>query len=185
MGIKINKISSEKIKKKLKEFKFPLLILVIGAMLVLLPMNQHSEKKEASGAQQQEVIPTEMKTVSYVEQTEQRLAEILSQISGAGMVKVMLTVRGSDITYFQTDSDTSSEQADESSSSSTQYKTVILSGNGEYDKAAVIKTEYPPFQGALIVSQGAEDAAIRLALVNAVSSLLGLGTDKISVVKMK
>ena len=36
-----------------------------------------------------------------------------------------------------------------------------------------------------LVAQGAGNAAVRLELVNAVSALLGLGTDKISVVKMK
>ena len=44
---------------------------------------------------------------------------------------------------------------------------------------------YPQFQGALIVSEGADNAAVRWNIVSAVSSLTGLGTDKITVVKMK
>lgn len=169
--------------KKLGQYKYPLLILALGALLVLWPFG--GSKKQEITVQPQTVQLPSVEEESYVERTEQRLSKILSGISGAGKVEVMLTVRGSDITYFQTDNESASEQADGSSRTSAQYKTVILSGSGEYDKPAVIKTEYPAFQGALIVCQGAEDAAVRLALVNAVSSLLGLGTDKISVVKMK
>ena len=47
------------------------------------------------------------------------------------------------------------------------------------------KTLYPVYQGAVVVCEGAERAAVRLAIVEAVSSLTGLGSDKISVIKMK
>lgn len=167
---------------KLKEWKFPLLILLIGAVLVLWPFNKQTSNTETNTT----VMPSEAANeITYAEQTAQKLSDILSKIDGAGKVSVMLTVQGSDITYFQTDNDSSVEEQDGSTRSSTQYKTVILSGSGEYDKAAVIKTEYPSFLGALILSQGADNPTVRLALVNAVSSLLGLGTDKISVEKMK
>lgn len=175
------KKANPKLTKKLKEFKYPLLVLAAGALLVLWPFG----KSDQTPTQTVEPLPIIQTQESYVEQTERRLAEILSSISGAGRVEVMLTVRGSDTTFFQSDTDTSTEEDGDGSRTASQHKTVILSGSGEYDKAAVIKTEHPAFQGALIVSQGAEDAAVRLSLVNAVSSLLGLGTDKITVVKMK
>lgn len=169
------------IKRYVKDLKYPLIVLALGALLVLLPLGKKTAQKEQKTAQE----PVFEVQESYTEQTEKRLEQILSGISGAGKVEVMLTVRGSDVTFFQTDSETSGEEKDGQTRKSTQYKTVILSGSGEYDKAAVIKTEYPAFQGALIVCQGADDAAVRLSLVNAVSALLGLGTDKISVEKMK
>lgn len=177
-----SKQAIEKLKQKAAELKFPLLVLAVGAVLVLLPFGKKQEKKSEKT---ETVIPVVQKEESFTEQTERRLSEILTGIEGAGKVRVMLTAAGSDITYYQTDSDISSEEQESTSKTVSQYKTVILSGSGEYDKAAVIKTEHPSFRGALILSQGADDPAVRLALVNAVSSLLGLGTDKISVVKMK
>ncbi len=174
----------KKSKAFLKQWYVPLLVIAIGLLLVLLPLNSGEKTDGQPQTQSMSDIPTAVQK-SYVEQTEQRLSEVLSSIDGAGRVEVMLTVQGSEITYFQTDTDTTSTQNADGTSSSAQYKTVILSGSGEYDKAAVTKTEYPMFRGALIVSEGADNSAVRLALVNAVSSLLGLGTDKISVVKMK
>ena len=187
MGTELKTQMNGKLKKlheKLAQWRIPLLVIAAGLLLVLLPFGR--EKKSAEPAEPApEIEQTQFVQESYVLQTERRLCEILSAIDGAGRVEVMLTVQGSDITFFQTDCDTSTSQTADGSSSSTQYKTVILPGSGEYDKAAVTKTEYPAFRGALIVSEGADDAAVRLELVNAVSSLLGLGTDKISVVKMK
>ena len=44
---------------------------------------------------------------------------------------------------------------------------------------------YPQFRGALVVCQGGGDPAVRLAVIEAVSALTGLGSDKISVVKLQ
>lgn len=181
MGTQL-KNSMKKAAEFCKQWRIPLVVIVIGLVFVLLPFGTN---KKTQDAPQMTEEPEPVIKQSYAEQTEQRLREILSAIDGAGRVEVMLTVQGSDVTYYQNDCTTTASQDADGSSTSTQYKTVILSGSGEYDKAAVTKTEYPAFRGALIVSEGADDPAVRLALVNAVSSLLGLGTDKISVVKMK
>lgn len=168
----------------LRKWRIPLLVLAVGLLFALYPFGRGTDSVPKQKTKEEADVQI-LRQEDYTEQTERRLSSILSTIEGAGRVEVMLTVQGSDITYFQTDTDTATSQNADGSSSSTQYKTVILSGSGEYDKAAVTKTEYPAFRGALIVSEGADNDAVRLALVNAVSSLLGLGTDKISVVKMK
>ena len=43
----------------------------------------------------------------------------------------------------------------------------------------------PTYLGAVIVCQGADSASVRLAIVEAVGSVTGLSTDKITVLKMK
>jgi stage III sporulation protein AG len=43
----------------------------------------------------------------------------------------------------------------------------------------------PQYLGAIVVCQGADRSDVRLAIVEAVSALTGLGADKISVLKMK
>lgn len=47
--------------------------------------------------------------------------------------------------------------------------------------AAVLLSE----RGAVVVCAGAESARVRLAVINAVSAYTGLGSDKITVMKMK
>ena len=81
---------------------------------------------------------------------------------------------------YQTDRESSRSGED------TQQKTTaVLQQNGSERTPVVRKTLYPVYQGAVVVCEGAERAAVRLAIVEAVSSLTGLGSDKISVIKMK
>lgn len=40
-------------------------------------------------------------------------------------------------------------------------------------------------EGAVVLCRGAEQSAVRLAVINAVSAYTGLGSDKITVIKMK
>ena len=101
--------------------------------------------------------------------------------AAAGQVSVMLTLETGERVEYQTDVQASSDGAQ----SSESRKTVILSEGSSYDKAAVAATTYPRFQGALIVCEGADSAAVRLRLLEAVSAVTGLSTDRITVVKMR
>ena len=52
-------------------------------------------------------------------------------------------------------------------------------------RAGVVLVEKEADAGALVVCDGADSASVRLAIIQAVSSLTGLGSNKIAVVKMK
>ena len=65
---------------------------------------------------------------------------------------------------------------------SRSAQTVVVSGGGE--EAVVVTREiYPQFRGALVVCQGADDPAVRLAVIEAVSALTGLGSDRVCVIR--
>lgn len=168
-----------------KRFKYPALVLLFGLLLLLIP----GKKQDTSASEAPVETPVLQPAASdsaenYRKATETELAAILSQIDGAGSVRVMLTLKTGHATQYQTDYE-NSRQTGDTDSMSFRQSTVILQRSGAYDEAAVVKTEYPQFQGALIVSEGADHPVVRLALENAVAALLGLGTDKITVVKMK
>lgn len=158
----------------LKKHKYAVLILLLGVGLLLLP---DWSKKETASTEQRE----ENEDLVYVENMEQRLSQLLSQCAGAGQVQVMLTLDRGTETAYQSDVQSSSE----GDRTTEDRKTVILSQGSAYDKAAVSALSYPRFQGALILCQGAGDAKVELNLVRAVASLTGLGTNQITVIKMK
>lgn len=156
----------EVLTKGLKKYKYALLVLLLGMALLLIP--KQKEEAKAPVLQEQEDYATRM---------EQRLTEILSRIEGVGQVEVALTLARDSYTHYHQDVQRSGEDENR--------KTVILSEGSAYDKAAVTTVDYPRFQGALIVCQGGGNAAVQLRLVEAVAALTGLGSDKITVVKMK
>lgn len=159
----------------LKKYRYAALVLLVGIALLLIPSRSTKQEKT-----EQTERPT-LDAQSYAQETERRLEETLSQISGAGEVRVVLTLRSGVRTEYQTDISTSEDDGRKSE----ERKTVIMSAGSAYNEAAVSAVEYPQFQGALIVCRGADNASVKLALMNAVASLTGLGSDRITVVKMK
>ncbi|MEI3071352.1 MAG: stage III sporulation protein AG [Oscillospiraceae bacterium] len=170
----MGKIDPKKLWQGLKKYRYAALVLLLGLALLLLPGGKKTTQK--SNAQ----LPTAAQT-DYAAETERRLTQMLQQIAGAGQVSVMLTLETGERVEYQTDVQASSDGAQ----SSESRKTVILSEGSSYDKAAVAATTYPRFQGALIVCEGADSAAVRLRLLEAVSAVTGLSTDRITVVKMR
>ncbi|MBQ3355781.1 MAG: stage III sporulation protein AG [Oscillospiraceae bacterium] len=163
----------------LKKYKYAALVFVIGIAILLLPIGK--TEKKAEQAQSAEVRSDD----DYVAALEERLTALLSQVKGAGAVQVMLTLQVGSRTEYQTDTQTSEDVNDNEKRSSEERKTVILSEGSAYDKAAVSAVRYPQFQGALIVSEGADQPSVRLDLIRAVAALTGLNSSQITVVKLK
>lgn len=168
--------------QKLGKFKYPLLIFLLGLVLVAIPTKK--PKQSVPDTVQEPAAQTE-KADDGLRDTEEKLEQILSRIEGAGRVQVMLEYASGEKTVYQMDnSQEVSTQAD-GKQTRTENQTVLASGAQAGDTPVAVQTLKPTYRGALVVSDGAGNAAVRLDLVNAVSSLTGLGADKITVVKMK
>jgi len=156
----------------LKKYRYVALMLGVGIMLLLLPAGGTGEAASQSAA----AAPIQQ------EQTlEEQLEQILSQIRGAGKVRVMLSLRTGAETLYQTDGDVSYSD----SGSSEQTKAVTVT-DGQRNETGLIRQINPPsYLGAVVVCQGGDDPKVQLDIVNAVSRITGLGADKISVLKMK
>lgn len=162
----------------LKRYKYAALVILIGLALLLIPTKSAQKNTDSKPQQTSD-------EAAFLGDVEQRLALTLTQMQGAGEVRVMLTLKTGAETHYQTDVSTATETGENSERSSREQKTVILSAGSAYDEAAVSAVEYPRFQGALILCQGADDPSVKLNCINAVSALTGLKSDQITVVKMK
>ena len=148
------------------KYKYVLLVIIIGVILMFLPVG---EKKQENRI----VAPS---TVNEQSNTETQLEEILSKVSGAGRVEVMLTTAKGEETRYQTDNNLSNDQSRED--------TVILTDEQRAQNGLITQINPPIYQGAIIVCDGANNPVVRLAIVEAVSKATGLGADKITVLKM-
>ena len=175
----LNKLP-QKIIEFLKKNKFVLLLIVIGVVLLLLPSS--GSKSESTNEKQQEET---MSDTEYAVSMEKKLEELLSMVDGAGQVRVMLTLQSGCRTEYHSDVQTTTDKSDDKEQTSEERKTVILSEGSAYDKAAVSAVEYPQFQGALVLCEGADRSAVKLNLIHAVSALTGLSSSQITVAKMK
>ena len=112
---------------------------------------------------------------------EDRLAQVLSQIKGAGEVQVILSVEEGEQTVYQTNQDATTDTA----SKKTSVDTVTVTDSDRNQNGLVCQVIPPVYKGAVVVCQGADNSTVRLAVVDAVSKLTGLGANQISVLKMK
>ena len=153
------------------KYKYAVLILLIGLILMIIPTDNKKEQAE----------PVLKATSQNQNSVQEQLEQILSYIQGAGAVKVMLKESSGAETVYQTDLETS--KSDTSTSESIQSIIVEDSNNNE---AGLIRQINPPqYQGAVVLCQGADNPEVKLAIADAVSKITGLGLDKIAVLKMK
>ena len=153
----------------LKEYRYVLLVLFLGIVLMLLPQSKAAEEGD-----KETPVPETVAEESLQEQLEQ----LLSMVQGAGKVRVLLTEAAGERVIYQTD-------GEENSQNTKRTDTVILSDSGRAESGLVQQILPPTYQGAVILCQGADSAAVRLALIEAVSNATGLTSDRISVLKMK
>ena len=151
------------IRAVLKKYRGAVLVLLCGIALMCLPRQQETKKS---------AVPEEQQTL------EQALEKILSQVSGAGEVRVLLSGQLSETKRYQTD-DT------QSGSGELRQETVILTGENRVQTALVRQTEAATYRGAIVVCQGAENPKVALSVVQAVAAVTGLSTNRITVLKMK
>lgn len=160
------KQSYTKLVDTIKKYRYPLLIAVLGVILLWLPTAGKTDTAP-------QVIQQEQKSQSVASE----LTEILGSIAGVGRVQVLLTVSAGETAVYQTDID--------DSGTAIRKETVIITDSDRNQQALVTQILPESYRGAIIVCQGADSPAVKLAVVEAVSRATGLGADQISVLKMK
>ena len=157
--------------KAFEKYKYVWIVLVIGMVMMTIPTKPNNEEDR---------MPQSSCT-EYTADISSQLECILCRISGAGDVKVMLTILHGERTIYQTDSMYTQSENDTDS----RTETVLITDNQRNETGLIHQKNPPTYQGAIILAQGADVPAVKLAIVNAVSNVTGLGADKITVLKMK
>ena len=119
--------------------------------------------------------------------TEERLSSVLSQIRGAGRVKVMITY---DTTEELVPAMSSSKQTGESQNNdsvtkneSEQNQLATVNRGGEQSPFVLTQIQ-PKVRGVIIIAEGAADINVKLDLEYAAATVLGVDADAIEVFEM-
>ena len=159
----------------LAKYKHVLLILLVGIGLMLLPSGGKSS------AQEQSTPTAAPEQIQQTQTLQEQLSSFLSRMEGAGRVEVLLTLATGEETLYQTDSDRTSADRSETD----RQDTVIVSDSGRNETGLVCQVNTPTYLGAVVLCQGADSSAVRLAITQAVANATGLGYHKITILKMK
>lgn len=166
--------------QKLKNIKHIELIIIALFVIVLavVYMSSSGGSKNISSNIQSSNLE------DYGEYLETKLERVLKDIDGAGNLKVMVTFNGR-ITYEYAKekeevTTSSSVTGGTNSKTTTNEEILIISQNGK-ETPIIIKEIYPEISGVLIVCSGASNVAVRLNIISAVETLLGVDANNIQV----
>ncbi len=168
MGEKNNKkFSIIEIVKNNKTLRYVLVAILVIVLILLMSSSIFSENKQTSN---------ENYLTEYTKAIEERLSEVLSEVEGAGDVKVVISVESGNETVLAM----KTVIKETSTGKEIEETPVIVNG-----KTVVLKELTPKISGVLIVCEGANNIAVKSRLVSATRSLLDIENGKIEILTMK
>lgn len=161
--------------------------LALAAGILLLAAGRFFSEGERTQLPEQTAAITEESRNDR--QTEARMAEILSQIAGAGKVDVMLTYRKTEEQSLAQQEMREESRTEENGRTAETLRTeteIILTEDSKGNTAPLILwASAPQVEGVVIVAEGGDDPKVCQALNQAAQALLDVPAHKIAVLKMK
>ncbi|MBR3569793.1 MAG: hypothetical protein IKN96_03185 [Oscillibacter sp.] len=161
-------MNAEGVRAAWDKYKFAILITALGAALMVFPTGR--------GA-------TPAPSAPPSRNLQQELQDALAQIEGVGRARVVLSEE-SDGTRTLAQNRKASFRGDSAAPSEfSESVETILADAGSGEAVVVTRTEYPTYRGALVVCEGGDRPAVRLAVTEAVTALTGLPASRVAVAK--
>ena len=156
--------------------KYRAVLIVLLAGVLLLASGGHGAKEEAVASD------TSAESSSFDPAAfEQALCDKLAAVDGVGRVELMLSLEQSGEAVYAVNT---RQTTGMDSSQSYESDLTILSDGSYGEKPVTVKNLLPTFRGAVVLCDGADNAQVRLAVTQAVSTVCGIGSDKVTVLKM-
>lgn len=157
-----------------KRIKIIIAIGLIGIILIFASNLFESDKKDDITSE------TGISYEEYTYQLEKRLKNLISSIDGVGQCEVMITLENTTESVYATDveiknDDTSIDQKDK----------YVIYDSEKGETPVLIKEYLPKVQGVTIVCSGGENTAVKEKIIQSVTSLFNIPTNRVSVSKIK
>lgn len=162
----------ESLSEKLHAYRYALLVLLLGVLLLLLPT------KSERGTNTEKTLLAENED-AWLRSMEAQLSDTLCHIEGAGALRLMLSVEQGMEKRFKEDREIEEGEY----TGQRRYETVVLSGSDRSESLVLETQAYPIFRGAVVICEGGDNDRVRLQIMETVKVLTGLSSDKITVVK--
>ncbi len=164
-------------------YKLFLFLGLLGVVLIYISETDYTRQKSTLA---------NMTTEDYRLSLENSLTELLSQVDGAGKVKLMVTLESGEENVYavqeKSDSDEQTVMAQQSEQTRRRLSyenEIVMTDEGSGKRPVVEKVLQPSVQGVVVVCQGADDITVVSNITNAVSVVLNIPTNRVCVIKMQ
>ena len=183
-------------KKGKRRIENLVIILIVGIIIIIVASSFTSDGKNKKNTQEPkgEIALITNEPDDKIKKLEQRLESILSEIEGAGTVKVMVTgITDGEVVhaYNQIEENNVTEEKDNTDRTGRtdeyrrEQEMVFMEANAGGRVPVIIKSYEPEIKGVVVVADGAGSSIIRQNIKDAVAALTGLPAHKINVLKRK
>jgi stage III sporulation protein AG len=184
----------EKLPEKLRGDKKLALIAVLCVLgvvcLALSALPGKAEKNtEESGADS--VPQVDQADVSaYITQLEGKLAQLISEMDGAGKTRVMLTLENGTEEVFAGNEEQKSSGGQEGAgvsgaSGSASFEYIKLRAKDGSEQGLLLTVVQPRVRGVAVVCEGAGSALVQTAILQTVTAVLDVSSARVSISKMQ
>lgn len=172
-------------KNKIENLVFFLIILVITIVAINFIWKDNNKDDTNTNDNSKKLASVSQEQTYQEDSLETKLENILSNISGVGNVKVLLTYNETEElipVYNESDKKSTTNEVD-SEGGTRVIEEVDNSKEVVYQKDAIItqKKISPKIEGAIITATGANNATVKTNIIQAVEAATGLATHKIQV----
>ena len=154
------------------------IIIICGILLICISfggsgigVNTKTEEEEEKKVQEKE------KTLTYREQMETELIELLQRVEGVGKVEVMLTLKADGEKVTLKDNVDNGESREE--------ETVLIEDSERNSTPYVVQEMEPELEGVVVVCEGGDNILIKKEITEATQALFEIDSHKIKVMKSK
>ena len=168
--------------KNLKIGKKNIVLVAIAVLIMLLLLI--SEFFTTDNTENIQKENTEIYSSQYIEKTEKELEALLENISGAGEVKVMITLENCYENVFAKEYSEKNDNKTDSQKSESEEEHIIVKKGSNNEECLVVKVYEPTVKGVAVVAQGAGSTQVKNAITQTVCALFDISTAKVSVEKM-
>lgn len=144
------------------------------AIIILIALSTISDSSNKNAE-----IDEKIDYLAYTESLENRLKSTISSINGVGRCRVMITLENSNESVYAINENSRNEM--NSTNTSDEY-VIYNSSNGE--SPVLIKEYFPKVQGVSVVCSGGDNDRVREEIIDTVSSLFNISSNRISVTKI-
>ncbi len=155
-----------------------LLIILALVVVAIIMLNTAGTKKTSTVCSASNSNYTT--SLEYIKQIEAKLNDVVGGIKGAGKTKVMISISSSPELSLAKNIEEKTVSTSSGTTTTVSAEPIIV-GSGSDSTPLVLKETLPEINGVIVVSEGAKDVKIKLDIILAVSTALGVNSNIVEV----
>ena len=157
------------------------LIIVAGVIMLLLAFGELVSSDNTENISKEN---TEIYSAQYIENTEKDLEALLEKISGAGKVRVMITLENCYENVYAKGNKEKKDDTENSIEYEAEEEYIIVKNGSNNEECLVVKVYEPTIKGVAVIAQGAGNATVKNAIIQTVCALFDISSARVSVEAM-